>query len=220
MRKIQRRAVVGALAGLTIFATACGEDEQPAPPAPAPQTTQTSPATSSPAGGGGVTTPEDTFGPACDELPQGNEPGSLNAMGPQPVATAASTNPQLTTLVQAIGRVPGLADTLNSQPALTVFAPTDDAFTALEVQLGPEQYQALLNNPQQLGAVLGYHVSQTRYDRDGLVQAGTVQTMGGTVQIAKAGDSITVNGANVLCGNIPTANATVFLIDQVLMPPI
>ncbi len=175
--------------------------------------------TTSPAGGGGVTTPEDTFGPACDELPQGNEPGSLNAMGPQPVATAASTNPELTTLVQIIGRVPGLADTLNSQPALTVFAPTNDAFTALEVQLGPEQYQALLNNPQQLGAILGYHVSQTRYDRDGLVQAGTVQTMGGTVQIAEADDSLTVNGASVLCGNIPTANATVFLIDQVLMPP-
>ncbi len=218
MRKIQRRAVVGALAGLTVFATACGTDE-PAPRAPAPQTTQTSPATTSPAGGGGVTTPEDTFGPACDELPQGNQPGSLNAMGPQPVATAASTNPMLTTLVQAIGRVPGLADTLNSQPALTVFAPTNDAFTALEVQLGQEQYQALLNNPQQLGAILGYHVSQTRYDRDGLVQASTVQTMGGTVQIAEAGDSVTVNGASVLCGNIPTANATVFVIDQVLMPP-
>ncbi len=219
MRKIQRRAVVGALAGLTIFATACGTDEQPPPPAPAPETTQTSPATTSPAGGGGVTTPEDTFGPACDDLPQGNEPGSLNAMGPQPVATAASTNPLLTTLVQAVGRVPGLADTLNSQPALTVFAPTDEAFTALEVQLGADQYQALLNNPQQLGAILGYHVSQTRYDRDGLVQAGTVQTMGGTVQIAESENTLTVNGATVLCGNIPTANATVFVIDQVLMPP-
>lgn len=219
MRKIQRRAVVGALVVLTIFATACGGDQQPPPREPAPQTTETSPVTTSPAGGGGVTTPEDTFGAACDDLPQGNQPGSLNAMGPQPVATAASTNPMLTTLVQAIGRVPGLADTLNSQPALTVFAPTNDAFSALEVQLGPEQYQALLNNPQQLGAILGYHVSQTRYDRDGLVQAGTVQTMGGTVQIAEAGDSITVNGATVLCGNIPTANATVFLIDQVLMPP-
>lgn len=219
MRKIQRRAVVGALAGLTIFATACGTDQQPPPREPAPETTQTSPATSSPAGGGGITTPEDTFGPACDDLPQGNAPGSLNAMGPQPVATAASTNPLLTTLVQAVGRVPGLADTLNSQPALTVFAPANDAFTALEAQLGEEQYQALLNNPQQLGSVLGYHVSQTRYDRDGLLQAGTVQTMGGTLQIAEAADTITVNGATVLCGNIPTANATVFVIDQVLMPP-
>ena len=77
----------------------------------------------------------------------------------------------------------------------------------------------MLANPQALGAILNYHVSMTRYDRDGLVQVGTVPTTGGTVQVAPAGDTITANGATVLCGNIPTSNATVFVIDRVLMPP-
>ena len=84
---------------------------------------------------GGVTTAQDTFGPACGSLPQGNQPGSLNSMGPQPVATAASSNPLLTTLVQAVNAVPGLPDTLNGAPSLTVFAPSNEAFTAVQQQL-------------------------------------------------------------------------------------
>jgi uncharacterized surface protein with fasciclin (FAS1) repeats len=44
----------------------------------------------------------------------------------------------------------------------------------------------------------------------------TVQ--GGTVEVAGEGDNLTVNGANVVCGGVQTANATVYLIDEVMMP--
>ncbi|MBC8090507.1 MAG: fasciclin domain-containing protein, partial [Pseudonocardia sp.] len=167
---------------------------------------------------------DDVFGAACSALPQGSEPGGLEAMGPQPVATAASTNPLLTTLVAAVGMVDGLGDTLNSAPALTVYAPVDDAFAATQAAVGDEAFNALLADQTALGGLLSYHVSGTRYDRDSLVEAGTsTQLAGGEVTVADAGDTITLTGgdgnsATVLCGNIPTSNATVFAIDAVLMP--
>lgn len=164
----------------------------------------------------GVTTNDDVFGPACGELPQGDEPGSLNSMGPEPVASAASTNPLLTKLVAAV-QAADLVDTLNSQEAITVFAPADPAFDAL----GEEKFNELAGNPAELAPILQYHVVGERYDANGLEQAGQVDSLnteGGPVAIEGSGENMTVNGAKVLCGNIPTKNATVFVIDSVLMP--
>jgi len=145
-------------------------------------------------------------------------------MGPQPVASAASTNPLLTTLVTAVGKVPGLADTLNSQKAITVFAPYNGAFEAVQKSLGDQAFNGLLANPTQLGALLSYHVVPQRYDAKGLIAAGTTTELaGGTLKIGGTAEAPTVtdgkgNTANILCGNIPTSNATVFVIDEVLMP--
>jgi uncharacterized surface protein with fasciclin (FAS1) repeats len=220
---LQRLAAVGALAVLTVALTACSGSSTPdttMTPSSAPA------ATSAPAAASdGVTTAADTFGPACGQLPQGDAPGSLNAMGPTPVATAASTNPLLTTLVSAVGAVPGLAQTLNQLKGITVFAPYNPAFDEAKKTLGEQKFDALLKNPTGLGALLSYHVVPKRYDAAGLVAAGTTTELaGGDVKIA--GDTtsgLTVtdgqgNTAKVLCGNIPTSNATVFVIDKVLMP--
>ncbi|ROS40497.1 putative surface protein with fasciclin (FAS1) repeats [Amycolatopsis thermoflava] len=167
-------------------------------------------------GGNGVTTSADVFGPACGQLPQGSAPGSLDSMGPQPVATAASTNPLLTKLVAAV-KATNLVDTLNSQEGITVFAPADSAFEAV----GEAKFTELAQNPSQLAPILQYHVVPQRYDAAGLEAAGSVQTLntaGGPVKIEGSGENMTVNGAKVLCGNIPTENATVFVIDSVLAP--
>jgi uncharacterized surface protein with fasciclin (FAS1) repeats len=223
VRKIQRLAAVGAMAALTVALGACSSSATPSSSSPtsAPAAAPTSAAA---AASNGVTTPGDVFGAACSALPQGDMPGSLDAMGPQPVATAASTNPLLTTLVAAVGMVDGLGDTLNSAPAITVYAPVDDAFAAVKTAVGDQAFNALLADQAKLGALLSYHVSGTRYDKDGLVAAGSsTQLAGGTVKVAESGDTLTLTGgdgntATVLCGNIPTSNATVFAIDKVLMP--
>jgi uncharacterized surface protein with fasciclin (FAS1) repeats len=168
------------------------------------------------AAGNGVTTAADVFGPACGKLPQGNAPGSLNAMGPLPVATAASTNPLLTKLVAAI-KATKLVDAVNGQPSVTVFAPADTAFQ----RLGDAKFNQLASNPNQLAPILEYHVVPKRYDAKGLEAAKTVNTLngnGGALRIEGSGANMTVNGAKVLCGNIPTRNATVFVIDSVLTP--
>ncbi|MGH8965813.1 MAG: fasciclin domain-containing protein [Actinomycetes bacterium] len=227
MRIINRVAAIGALAALTVTLSACGGMEQQsgdtAPSAPAsPATPMTSPPAA--AAGNGVTTNDDVFGPACSQLPQGDAPGSLNNMGPQPVASAASTNPLLTTLVTAVGQVDGLADTLNSQEAITVFAPYNGAFDEVKSAMGDQAFNELLGNQQQLGGLLSYHVVPQRYDAEGLVEAKTVTSLaGGEVTIGGTADAPTItdgkgNTAAVLCGNIPTENATVFVIDKVLMP--
>jgi uncharacterized surface protein with fasciclin (FAS1) repeats len=229
VRKTYRLATIGALAALTVTLTACGGTAAPASSAPAssapaasaaPAPMSTAPAAAS----NGVTTNADVFGPACNMLPQGDAPGSLNNMGPQPVASAASTNPLLTTLVTAVGKVPGLADTLNSQTGITVFAPYNGAFDAVKSSIGDSAFNGLLGNPTQLGGLLSYHVVPKRYDAAGLVAAGTTTELaGGDLKIGGTAAAPTVtdgmgNTANVLCGNIPTSNATVFVIDKVLMP--
>ncbi|SFN72423.1 Uncaracterized surface protein containing fasciclin (FAS1) repeats [Pseudonocardia ammonioxydans] len=227
MRATRTLATIGLFATLTLGLAACGGGAEPAAPAEsAPPMSSGQPMSSAPAmpASDGVTTDADVFGPACGQLPQGDEPGSIDSMGPQPVATAASNNPLLSTLVTAVGKVPGLADTLNQQEAITVFAPANDAFTAVQEQLGEEQFNALLADTETLQGLLSYHVTPQRMDAAGLVEAKTLtQLAGGDLTVGGTPEAPTVtdgmgNTANVLCGNIPTANATVFVIDKVLMP--
>ncbi|HEY1133550.1 MAG TPA: fasciclin domain-containing protein [Nocardioides sp.] len=161
-------------------------------------------------------TDDTTFGAACDQIPASGA-GSLDGMTVDPVATAAGNNPLLTQLVGAVGLVPGLADTLNSAEALTVFAPYDPAFEAVD----PAALESLTADPEALGAVLGYHVLGERLEPDAI--AGTYDSFAGP-EITVTGDSsgMTVGAegteATVLCGGIQTANATVYVIDSVLMP--
>ncbi|WP_336158517.1 fasciclin domain-containing protein [Amycolatopsis sp. VC5-11] len=214
--KTLRLAGIGAAAALAL--TACGTSTDNNASGSSPSAMPSSMPSSAPmsSSDSGVTTNADVFGPACSKLPQGNAPGSLDSMGPQPVASAASTNPLLTKLVAAV-KATNLVDTLNSQQAITVFAPADPAFNAL----GDAKFKELAANPNQLAPILQYHVVGKRYDAKGLEQAGTVtslNTAGGPIKIEGSGDNMTVNGAKILCGNIPTKNATVFVIDKVLTP--
>ncbi|WP_285479356.1 fasciclin domain-containing protein [Amycolatopsis sp. NBRC 101858] len=213
-----RIAGIGLTAAAALTLTACGSSDtgsSASSSAPAPSSSMAAPSSSA-AAGDGMTTNADVFGPACSQLPQGSAPGSLDSMGPQPVASAASTNPLLTKLVAAV-KATNLVDTLNSQQAITVFAPADPAFAAL----GDAKFAELAGKPAELSPILQYHVVGKRYDAKGLASAGTLEslnTAGGPLKIEGTGDNMTVNGAKILCGNIPTKNATVFVIDKVLTP--
>jgi uncharacterized surface protein with fasciclin (FAS1) repeats len=224
VRKIPRLAALGIMAALTVALGACNGSETPSGGAPASAAAAAPPMSAPGPADDGVTTANDVFGPACNMLPQGDAPGSLKNMGPQPVVNAARANPLLTTLVSAVGAVPGLADTLNAQQGVTVYAPSNAAFDELKAAIGDQAFTALLNNPQQLGALLSYHVVPKRYDAAGLVEAGrTTELAGGDVTIGGTPAAPTLTSGNgtqarVVCGNVPTSNATVFVIDKVLMP--
>jgi uncharacterized surface protein with fasciclin (FAS1) repeats len=155
---------------------------------------------------------DQVFGDACSAIPTSGK-GSFDGMVTDPVATAASNNPLLSTLVTAVGAVPGLADTLNGAEALTVFAPTNDAFGKI-----PEaDLNAVLADPDTLGKILSHHVIGAKLDPEAVV--GTQDTLNkDSVTVEGDTSGMTVDGATVLCGNIPTANATVYVIDTVLMP--
>ncbi|HZA17339.1 MAG TPA: fasciclin domain-containing protein [Pseudonocardiaceae bacterium] len=226
MRKIQRLAAVGAMAALTVAVGACSNPQGPTTgaQASAPVNESTAPAGEAMAPTAtGVTQITDIFGPACGQVPTQGE-GSAQGMVDDPVATAASNNPLLKTLVAAVTAAK-LGDTLNSAEAITVFAPADPAFADLEAK-NPGITKQLTTDPNvasadsKLSTILKYHVVGQRYDAAGLVQAGTVETLqGNKVTIAGTPAAPTVNGTPVLCGNIPTKNATVFVIGQVLSPP-
>jgi len=226
MRKIQRLAAIGAMAALTAVVGACSSTQGPTTgsQASAPASNSVAPTGQATAPtGNGVTQISNIFGPACNQVPtQG--PGSAQGMVNDPVATAASHNPLLTTLTKAVTAA-NLGDTLNSAPAITVFAPADPAFAALEAQ-HPGITNQLTTAPDvaspnsQLTKILTYHVVGQRYDAAGIVQAGTLTSLeGAKLTIGGTAAAPTINGAPVLCGNIPTKNATVFVIGQVLSPP-
>ncbi len=153
------------------------------------------------------------FGAACAAVPT-DGPGSFDGMATDPVATAASNNPALSTLVTAV-KTAGLVDSLNSADGITVFAPTNDAFAALDKATLDK---ALADPKGLLTTVLTYHVVAGQLSPADL--AGTHPTLqGGTLTVEGSGEDFTVNGtAKVVCGNVPTANATVYLIDNVLLP--
>jgi uncharacterized surface protein with fasciclin (FAS1) repeats len=153
------------------------------------------------------------FGPACSTVPT-DGPGSFSGMATDPVATAASNNPALSTLVTAV-KAAGLVDSLNTADGITVFAPVNDAFAAMDQAT---LKKALADPKGLLTTVLTYHVVPGKLTPADL--AGTHKTLqGGTLEVTGSGEDFTVNGtAKVVCGNVPTANATVYLIDGVLLP--
>jgi uncharacterized surface protein with fasciclin (FAS1) repeats len=159
------------------------------------------------------------FGLACTQVPPTGV-GSFPGMSTAPVATAASGNPLLSTLVQAVRRA-NLVDSLNSTPDITVLAPANTAFAAVP----PAALNAVLNDTPQLTAVLTHHVVPGRLTPAQL--AGPHPTdADDQVTISGSGQTFTISGdqtfsgepATVVCGNVQTANATVYVIDQVLKP--
>ncbi len=151
------------------------------------------------------------FGPGCAGVPTSGE-GSVDGMADDPVATAASNNPLLKTLVAAVTEA-DLVDTLNSAENLTVFAPTDDAFAAIP----KKDLNALLKDKKALTAVLTHHVIGERLDPS--MGAGEHETLAGDMLTVEGeGENFTIGDATVVCGNVQTANATVYVVDQVLMP--
>ena len=194
--------IAAAALALSFGLAACGSDSNESPAA---ENTESSKAATD-AGA-------ETFGPGCSAIPTSGD-GSFNGMATAPVASAASANPLLETLVTAVSEA-GLVDTLNSAEALTVFAPTNDAFAKIPAKT----LNAVLADKETLTAILTHHVVAGQLGPDEL--AGELETLNGdTITVEGSGDSFTVAGDNakVLCGNIPTANATVYVIDTVLMP--
>ena len=202
--KIRLLTTCGLAAGLALTAAACSSSPS--------SSSAASPATSAPASSG--TTTASDFGPGCASVPKGGA-GSFTGMSTAPVATAASANPLLSTLVTAVKKA-GLVDTLNSASGITVFAPDNAAFAKIPAAT----LNSVLSNKAELAKILTYHVVAGRYTPTQLAAGTPLKTLeGGTVTPALMGSTYEVNSADVVCGNVQTANATVYIINTVLMPP-
>jgi len=216
MRTSARLAAAGLLAAAALALTACSSG------AGTSSSDSKAPMASSPSASSSAMDPAaDLVGSGCaayaKQVPSGS--GSVAGMAEDPVATAASNNPLLTTLVAAVsGKLNpsvNLVDTLNGGQ-FTVFAPVDDAFKKID----PATIDTLKTDAgaATLTSILTYHVVPGQVSPKDIV--GTHKTVEGSdVTVSGSGDTLKVNDANVICGGVHTANATVYLIDSVLMPP-
>ena len=218
MKYVQRKTfAVGLAAIAAVGFSACSSNKSES----AQQTSGTS-ATSmaAPAGPSAMASPAaNLIGSGCAEYaaqhPSG--PASVTGMAQDPVATAASNNPMLSTLTAALsGKLnPGvnLVDTLNSGQ-YTVFAPTNAAFDKLPASTIDE----LKTNANMLKSILTYHVVQGQ-ESPNTVDGIHKTLQGADVRVTGQGNGLRVDDAGLVCGGVHTANATVYMIDTVLTPP-
>jgi uncharacterized surface protein with fasciclin (FAS1) repeats len=202
-KRARRLAPIFAAAGL-LFA-ACSSDD----------TAAENPTTTVEVGDQAMSDMLGAFGPACDAVPTEGE-GSFAGMADDTAATAASNNPLLSTLVTAVVEA-DLVDTLNSDGPFTIFAPVNDAFAAIP----EDQLNAILADKDLLTSILTYHVigGESLNSAD-LIEQGSATTVNGAeLAFTADGDILSVNGSvGSLCVDVPTANATVHIIDTVLVP--
>jgi uncharacterized surface protein with fasciclin (FAS1) repeats len=218
MKAIQTKTLAVGLAAIAVVGfSACSSDKSDSG-----QQTGANPAMSTAAPG----TTSAMAGPAADLIGSGcadyaalhpSGPASVAGMSQDPVATAASNNPMLSTLTAALsGKLNAgvnLVDTLNSGQ-YTVFAPTNAAFDKLPASTIDE----LKTNSDMLKSILTYHVVQGQESPSKV--DGTLKTLQGAgLNVAGQGNDLKVNTAGLVCGGVHTANATVYMIDTVLTPP-
>ncbi|MFF2327312.1 MULTISPECIES: fasciclin domain-containing protein [unclassified Streptomyces] len=176
----------------------------------APQALADDAASSSPSASG---TPS-PFGPGCSSLPK-NGKGSVRGMATERVAKAAANNPKLTKLALALKEA-GLTKQLDGAKHITVFAPTNEAFD----KVPKAQLANLMKSRAELKKVLEYHVVDKTITPSELPKGSFKTLEGSKLKTSGSGMSFKVNDkAKIVCGDIRTANATVYLVDTVLMPP-
>ena len=161
-------------------------------------------------------------GPGCAAYARkyATGPGSIVELADKPVAEAIEDHPILRLFSAAISG--GLNERVDLTPKLdagefTIFAPTDDAFSAKV----PKQWTRTLAEPKSADALtdlLKFHVVDDEQAPSDL--SGSMETLSGEkLTIERDGDRIRIaDQANVVCGGLRTANATIYLIDSVLMP--
>ncbi|MEJ1092215.1 fasciclin domain-containing protein [Microbacterium istanbulense] len=201
-------------AGTLVLAGCAAGSSSESTPSTEPETTETTEATPDM-----MDPAANLVGPGCEAyaeaVPDGD--GSIQGMSQDPVAVAASNNPLLTTLVAAVsGQLNpdvNLVDTLNGDE-FTVFAPVDDAFAKID----PATIEALKTDADTLTSILTYHVVPGQIEPADIAGMHTT-VQGADLEVTGSGDEWMVNDANVICGGVQTANATVYLIDTVLLPP-
>jgi uncharacterized surface protein with fasciclin (FAS1) repeats len=220
MKPLHTRALTAGVAAIALLGlSACSKDEASSAASSASSVissavssvTQTSTTAAAPT--------SDLIGSGCasyaKQVPTG--PGSVAGMAQDPVTVAAANNPMLTTLTQALsGQLNpnvNLIDTLNGGQ-FTVFAPTDGAFAKLD----PATIAKLKTDSALLTSILTYHVVPGQASPAQV--AGDHETVqGATVTVTGGGNDLKVDDAGLVCGGVHTANATVYMIDTVLMPP-
>jgi transforming growth factor-beta-induced protein len=136
------------------------------------------------------------------------------------IVEIASETPSLSILVDALTMFPDLVSALGSAGSYTVFAPTNDAFTAL---LGVIGQSSLSDIPESvIERLLKYHVISgaglMSTDLSDGQMAATILSADDKITVGIAGSSVTINGAAVSLPDVKATNGIVHVVDAVLVP--
>ena len=134
----------------------------------------------------------------------------------QSIIEAAEAQADLSTFVTAV-KAADLVETLSGEEAITVFAPSNDAFAALPAG----QLESLLmpENKDQLVKILSYHVIPGKVLSADVEDGNSPTVQGEEINVAVADTGVKINDANVTTADIEASNGVVHIIDQVVMPP-
>jgi len=179
------------------------------------------PASSSDAGSAEATeasvveaTPEATEAPATEEAAAGTIADLVIA--------ATEADPAEFTILLAVVQAsdPAILEALSAEGPITVFAPTDAAFTALLETLGVDVDTALTQTDL-LTQVLLYHVVEGALSGEDIAGETELATLvGESIIVSVEGGSVVLNGTvNVTTADIAASNGVVHVIDAVLIPP-
>lgn len=146
---------------------------------------------------------------------------------PKPNLVEAATKAGLTTLLTAVTAVPGLPSALLSAQAITVFAPTNEAFAAALTVFKAKDLNELvikIGGPANLEKVLGFHVVPAVAFSANLAATNSFTTLSGqTIVVEKTGSTVSVKDqlgrvAQVVAADIAIANGVVHVINGVMLP--
>ena len=141
---------------------------------------------------------------------------------PGNVVQVAQSDSRFSILVEAV-QAAGLTDTLTAPGPYTVFAPTNDAFSALLGELGVTKDQLLANKPL-LTAVLKYHVVAGQVPSSAVPLGKAINPVGGGFfKIDKVGTSLVITDgrsrtSKIVQADIAASNGVIHAIDKVLLP--
>ena len=141
-------------------------------------------------------------------------PRAVMAQGKDIVETAVAAG-SFKTLATALDKA-GLVATLKGKGPFTVFAPTDEAFAKLPAGT----LDKLLANPEQLKAILLYHVVAGDVPSSAAAKLTSAKTVNGAaIKIMPMGNALMINDANVIKADIKASNGVIHVLDAVILPP-
>ncbi len=133
---------------------------------------------------------------------------------PPSVVGHAIANDSFSILVQAVVKA-NLVETLSGTGPFTIFAPTNDAFTALFAQLGVSGIADL--TAEQLVPILTYHVVSGNVLSTQL-SAGSVTTLNGAINVTLSPSPAINTNSKIIATDVQASNGVIHVIDKVLLP--
>ena len=145
-----------------------------------------------------------------------------SAARPTLLSRAAAINAEtgeFSTLISLASQYPGIVDALSGKQQLTLFAPTDAAFSGLVELLASLDLELSDLTSEQIATVLTYHVLPGRWSADRLSGQTSLTMFSGEVATVSTNGGVWINDANVIIADVAASNGFIHAIDSVLLPP-